>query len=116
MRPWKLASETLTLDHLSGGRVTLAVGLGATDTGFASFGEKIDRRERAELLDEGLEIVTALWRGQPFSHDGKHYHVDATGASLPAAADGAAAARPDLGRGGLAVREVDAAGRSATTG
>src|SRR5512138_1744010 len=33
MRPWKLASETATLDHLSGGRVTLAVGLGATDTG-----------------------------------------------------------------------------------
>ncbi len=50
-RPWKLAGETVTLDHLSGGRLILSVGLGATDTGFAEFGEKTDRRIRAELLD-----------------------------------------------------------------
>src|SRR5579884_3475689 len=36
-RPWKLASETATLDRLSNGRVILAVGLGAIDTGFAAF-------------------------------------------------------------------------------
>jgi len=52
MRPWKLASETATLDNLSKGRVILAVGLGAIDTGFAEFGEAIDRKMRAELLDE----------------------------------------------------------------
>lgn len=75
MRPWKLASETATLDNFSGGRVTLSVGLGAVDTGFTEFGEVTDRRTRAELLDEGLEILTGLWRGQPFSFDGKHYHV-----------------------------------------
>ncbi|HMO53409.1 MAG TPA: LLM class flavin-dependent oxidoreductase, partial [Tepidiformaceae bacterium] len=57
MRPWKLASETATLDNLSGGRVTIAVGLGAPDTGFADFGEETDRKVRAELLDEGLEIL-----------------------------------------------------------
>lgn len=78
MRPWKLASETVTLDHLSGGRLTLAVGLGALDTGFAAFGEVTDRRTRAELLDEGLDILTGLWRGQPFRYDGKHYHVRET--------------------------------------
>jgi hypothetical protein len=77
MRPWKLASETLTLDHLSGGRVTLAVGLGATDTGFAAFGEATDRKVRASLLDEGLDIVTSLWRGEPFSYSGEHYRIDA---------------------------------------
>ncbi len=75
MRPWKLASETVTLDHLSGGRVILGVGLGATDTGWAEFGEPTDRKLRAELLDEGLEILTGLWKGQPFAHAGKHYHV-----------------------------------------
>ena len=75
MRPWKLASETATLDNLSGGRVILAVGLGATDTGFDAFGEVTDRRTRAELLDEGLDILTGLWRGQPFSYQGKHYRV-----------------------------------------
>jgi alkanesulfonate monooxygenase SsuD/methylene tetrahydromethanopterin reductase-like flavin-dependent oxidoreductase (luciferase family) len=75
MRPWKLASETATLDNLSNGRVILAVGLGAIDTGFAEFGEVTDRKTRAELLDEGLDILTGLWRGQPFSYDGKHYQI-----------------------------------------
>ncbi len=77
-KPWKLASETATLDNLSGGRVILSVGLGAPDTGFASFGEETDRKVRAELVDEGLEILAGLWRGQPFAFEGKHYHLRET--------------------------------------
>lgn len=75
MRPWKLASETATLDRLSNGRVILAVGLGAPDTGWAAFGEPTDRKLRAELTDEALTILTGLWGGQPFSFTGKHYTV-----------------------------------------
>lgn len=82
-RPWKLAGETATLDQLSGGRLILSVGLGATDTGFAEFGEETDRKIRAELLDEGLEILTGLWRGQPFNYEGKHYRVRETTFMLP---------------------------------
>lgn len=78
MRPWKLASETVTLDHLSNGRVILTVGLGAVDTGFEAFGEVTDRKTRAELLDEGLDILTGLWRGQPFNYSGKHYQIKET--------------------------------------
>jgi alkanesulfonate monooxygenase SsuD/methylene tetrahydromethanopterin reductase-like flavin-dependent oxidoreductase (luciferase family) len=74
-RPWTLAGQTATLDNLSGGRVILAVGLGAVDTGFAEFGEVTERKTRAELLDEGLAIIDGLWRGQPFSFEGKHYHI-----------------------------------------
>lgn len=77
-RPWSLAAQTATLDNLSGGRVILAVGLGAIDTGFAEFGEETDRKTRAELMDEGLAIIDGLWRGQPFTFDGKHYHVRAS--------------------------------------
>ena len=75
MRPWKIASETITLDHLSGGRVTLTVGLGATDVGFGTFGEAVERRTRAELLDESVDIMTGLWAGRA-SHAGKHYRVE----------------------------------------
>jgi hypothetical protein len=75
MRPWKVASETATLDNLSNGRVILSVGLGATDTGFSAFGEETDRRTRAELLDESLAIITGLWAGQPFNYQGVHYQV-----------------------------------------
>ncbi len=76
-RPWKLARETVTLDHLSNGRLTLTVGLGAPDQAeFACFGEEIDRRIRAEKLDEGLDILTGLWTGKPFSYSGKHYKIE----------------------------------------
>ena len=75
-RPWTLASEVATLDHLSNGRAVLPVGLGAIDTGFAAVGEATDRATRAQLLDEGLEVVTRFWRGKPFRFDGRHYHVE----------------------------------------
>ena len=71
-RPWKVARESVTLDHLSGGRLTMPVGLGAVDA-FGPFNEVRDRKERAELLDESLAILTGLWSGQPFSFQGKHY-------------------------------------------
>jgi alkanesulfonate monooxygenase SsuD/methylene tetrahydromethanopterin reductase-like flavin-dependent oxidoreductase (luciferase family) len=75
-RPWKLARETVTLDHLSGGRIVLPVGLGAVDDpGFAGVGEPTDRRIRAELLDESLEILTRAWSGEPFSYEGKHFQM-----------------------------------------
>jgi alkanesulfonate monooxygenase SsuD/methylene tetrahydromethanopterin reductase-like flavin-dependent oxidoreductase (luciferase family) len=74
-RPWKLASETLTVDHLSNGRLILGVGLGAPDTGYDKVGEETDRKIRAELLDEGLDIITALWTGKPVTYEGKHYQV-----------------------------------------
>ena len=32
----------------------------------------------ADLLDEGLDILTGLWQGQPFSYQGKHYQVQPT--------------------------------------
>lgn len=76
-RPWKLARETVTVDHLSHGRLILPVGLGALDDGgFAKVGEPTDRKTRAALLDESLAILTGLWSGQPFRFHGDHYHLD----------------------------------------
>src|SRR5262249_11286524 len=74
-RPWELASETATLDRLSPGRGTFSGGLGAVHTGFAQWGYQTDRKLRAQLLDECLEIVTSFWTGRPFDYDGSHYHV-----------------------------------------
>lgn len=77
-RPWKLASEVATVDRLSNGRAVLAVGLGALDTGFADVGEETDRKTRAELMDECLELMAKFWSGEPFLHEGKHHRVDWT--------------------------------------
>jgi alkanesulfonate monooxygenase SsuD/methylene tetrahydromethanopterin reductase-like flavin-dependent oxidoreductase (luciferase family) len=76
-RPWKVAREAVTLDHLSKGRLILGVGLGAPpDVEFGGFGENPSARVRAEKMDEGLEIIRGLWSGEPFSHDGKHFHLE----------------------------------------
>lgn len=74
-RPWKLARELVTLDHLSGGRMILGVGLGHPPE-FARFGEPDDARLRTEMLDEGLEILDGLWRGERFRYEGRHYRLD----------------------------------------
>jgi hypothetical protein len=73
-RPWLFAKEAATLDRLSGGRLVLPVGLGALDDlAFGNVGEPVDARTRARLLDETLEIVEALGRGEPYAHEGEHF-------------------------------------------
>jgi hypothetical protein len=74
-RPWKVASQAATLDQLSGGRAILAVGLGAIGFGLERTGEATDRRTRAEMLDEGLDIITGLWDGR-MRFAGRHYNLD----------------------------------------
>src|ERR671919_1691372 len=77
-RPVKVARETATLDRLSGGRLTLGVGLGSNRFGheFSITGEEIDEKRRAGMLDESLEILVAAWSGETVHHRGEHYTVD----------------------------------------
>jgi alkanesulfonate monooxygenase SsuD/methylene tetrahydromethanopterin reductase-like flavin-dependent oxidoreductase (luciferase family) len=82
-KPWDLASQTATLDNLSGGRVILSVGLGALHEGWTAFERDEGRQTRAEKLDEGLDVLTGLWAGQPFTYQGKHYQVEPTSFMAP---------------------------------
>lgn len=71
-RPQKVAREFVSLDHISGGRVVLGVGLGSPpDSEFEAFGEDADPRRRGDLLDESLEVITALWKGEPVAYEGE---------------------------------------------
>ena len=75
-RPQKIASEVVTVDALSEGRLVLGVGLGWPPKEFEAFGEVSDKRVLAQKLDESLEILQGLWSGETYSFKGKHYIVE----------------------------------------
>ena len=76
-RPQKVARETVTLDHLSNGRLTFGVGLGVDSGGeLGRFGETTDDRARAAAYDEALELLQALWSGEEVDHHGPHFTAD----------------------------------------
>lgn len=76
-RPVKLARETVTLDHLSNGRLILGVGSGGHPWEWEQLGEAGDHKTRGAMLDEGLDLLTQLWSGEPVSYHGKYYTVQA---------------------------------------
>jgi alkanesulfonate monooxygenase SsuD/methylene tetrahydromethanopterin reductase-like flavin-dependent oxidoreductase (luciferase family) len=83
-RPWKVASQVATVDQLSGGRAILGVGLGAADAELPDTGEITGVRERAGKLDEGIDLIRALWDGAT-SYQGSHYQYRAGGPGIAAA-------------------------------
>jgi alkanesulfonate monooxygenase SsuD/methylene tetrahydromethanopterin reductase-like flavin-dependent oxidoreductase (luciferase family) len=77
-RPWKLAKEVTTLDHLSHGRAVLGVGLGVPpETEYGAFGEPMSAGIRAAMLDEALPLIDSFLRGDQVDHSGPHYQVKA---------------------------------------
>ena len=75
--PWKLSRECVSVDLLSEGRLILGVGSGwPTDPEFTRFHGQEDLRVRAEMLDEGLQILSGLWTGKPYEFHGKHFEME----------------------------------------
>ncbi len=69
--PFVVAKSGATLDLLSGGRFTLAVGVGYLKREFAALGVSYD--ERAELFEEALQVIRAIWTDDDISFEGKHF-------------------------------------------
>ena len=76
-RPWVLARQVTTVDHLSKGRAVLGVGLGVPpEVEYTPFGESADPKHHAALVDEGLTVLDALWQGEPVTHRGPAFGLD----------------------------------------
>jgi len=75
-RPQKLARETVSLDRLSDGRLTLGVGIGEGAGEYDNLGEEASLIVRGEMLDEALEVITRLWSGETVDHRGTHYRIE----------------------------------------
>jgi probable F420-dependent oxidoreductase len=72
--PLWLANATSSLDALSGGRLTLAVGVGWSEGEFAALGQDFSTRGRR--TDEILEVLEACWSTDPTTHHGEFFHFD----------------------------------------
>src|SRR4051812_35660874 len=77
-RPAVVAKHLVTLDHLSGGRVTLGVGLGdPPDLDFSDFGDEASYAVRAAITDQALDVLAGLLSGS-VTHRGAHLTAEAT--------------------------------------
>ncbi len=66
-QPVLLAKVTASLDALSGGRLTLGLGVGGRADDFAAMGRPMERRGR--LMDETLDVLHRSWAGEPVTGD-----------------------------------------------
>jgi F420-dependent oxidoreductase-like protein len=75
--PSILATEAVTVDQVSGGRLELAVGAAWNEGEHRQLGIPFPRvRERAERLEEGIQVMKLLMTGEDVSFDGRHYRLD----------------------------------------
>lgn len=72
--PVYLAKQVSTLDQLSGGRLVLAVGLGAYREEFEAWGPAYKKARRGDMLDEGIDAFLKLMSERSASLDGEYYH------------------------------------------
>jgi len=85
-RAVKFAREALSLDRLSGGRLIVGAGSGhEVETEFERLGEPTDARIRADHLDEALQVLDRLLRGEEVTLAGKHVTVEQTRLADPVA-------------------------------
>lgn len=69
--PFIVAKAGATLDLVSGGRFTLAVGVGYLKREFAALG--VDFDDRAALFEESLHVIRDIWTTDDVTVDGKHF-------------------------------------------
>src|ERR1700741_4113907 len=69
--PFVVAKAGATLDMLSDGRFTLAVGVGYLKREFTALG--VDFDERAALFEEALEVIRAIWTSDEVTYEGRRF-------------------------------------------
>ena len=79
--PVRLAEDLTVLDLLSGGRVSMVAGLGYRPVEYALFEREWKRR--GKRMDENLDTMLAIWRGEPVERDGQQIVVTPRPVSQP---------------------------------
>ena len=80
LHPVHVAEDAVTLDLLSGGRYVLGIGVGYRDAEFQTF--NVPLKERAQRMNESIEIMRRLWIGDKITHNGKIFQINDLGIGL----------------------------------
>jgi F420-dependent oxidoreductase-like protein len=74
--PAVLAKMAVTVDHLSGGRLEFGLGAGWAQHEHDMLGLEFGtRNDRADRLEESVQVIRALWTQPRTTLDGKHYRL-----------------------------------------
>lgn len=74
--PGVLAKAGVTIDHLSGGRADMGIGAGWFEEEFREFGYGFPPLgKRFDQLEEALQIISTLWRGEEVNFKGEYYDM-----------------------------------------
>jgi alkanesulfonate monooxygenase SsuD/methylene tetrahydromethanopterin reductase-like flavin-dependent oxidoreductase (luciferase family) len=74
--PAVLARQAVSIDHASNGRFELGIGSGSVPEELDTFGvTDLDAKQRVARLGETLDVVRALWSGEPVDHDGAYHDI-----------------------------------------
>ena len=108
--PAMLAKMAAAVDVLSGGRLDLGLGAGWNDDEHRMFGIDYPRYGvRLDILDEGVQVIKALWSGEKTTFHGQYYQLDgAESYPLPSQA------KPTIIMGGKGKKTLQVVARYAT--
>jgi alkanesulfonate monooxygenase SsuD/methylene tetrahydromethanopterin reductase-like flavin-dependent oxidoreductase (luciferase family) len=80
LHPVHVAEDAVTLDLMSGGRYVLGIGVGYRDSEFQTF--NVPLKERAQRMDESIQIMRRLWTEDKITHRGSHFRINDLGIGL----------------------------------
>ncbi len=78
--PVSIAEHAAVLDVMTGGRFILGVAIGDDAREFGMF--RVPARRRGAMFEEQVQIIRALWSGEPVAHRGAFYTLEATQLSV----------------------------------
>lgn len=72
--PVDVAEQFATLDQITGGRTVAGFGMGYRSNEYESFG--LSMEDRVARYEESIEVIRALWSGEPVTFSGTHFSID----------------------------------------
>jgi len=71
--PVRIAEDIAVIDLMSGGRLTVILGLGYRPSEYELLGKEWERR--GKIMDESIEVLLKAWSGEPFKYNGGTHQI-----------------------------------------